>query len=388
MKEKTSLYMGVGCEMTHYEVDVHNATLTKRSSLTLPCGVQYAWRHPTAPFLYVACSSGGPNTQGDAHHLVALKIHETSGTLISQHSSSPLPSRPIHVTVDRAGKHVITAYNKPGYVTVHRIEADGGIYEQVRQYAEPDAGIFPHQIMITPMGKSVIVVARGNAANEGRPEDPGALKVFSYDDENGQLKSVATIAPNGGHNFGPRHLDFHPSKPWIYVSLELQNTVQMYRILNDSVEDEPAYTKYSLQNYDERFPKQRPGTIHIHPNGRFVYVANRASATKLINGESIFVGGENNIAVFEIDENSGEHRAIQHEDTRGIIARTFALDKSGRLLVVANSTSILAEADGIAKKIPPSLSLFRVGNDGKLNYVQKYDIDTGNETIFWMGIVG
>ncbi len=38
--------------------------------------------------------------------------------------------------------------------------------------------------------------------------------------------------------------------------------------------------------------------------------------------------------------------------------------------------------------MPPSLSVFRVGNDGKLSYVRKYDIDVGNETMFWMGMVG
>ena len=41
----------------------------------------------------------------------------------------------------------------------------------------------------------------------------------------GVLRDEVSIAPNGGYGFGPRHLDFHPSKPWIYVSLERQTAL-------------------------------------------------------------------------------------------------------------------------------------------------------------------
>jgi len=37
------------------------------------------------------------------------------------------------------------------------------------------------------------------------------------------LTNAVSIAPNGGQGFGPRHLDFHPTKPWMYVSIETQN---------------------------------------------------------------------------------------------------------------------------------------------------------------------
>ena len=43
--------------------------------------------------------------------------------------------------------------------------------------------------------------------------------------------------------------------------------------------------------------------------------------------------------------------------------------------------------DGNAvKTIHASLAVFRVDDDGKLEFVRKYDIDVGTRNIFWMGI--
>jgi 6-phosphogluconolactonase len=383
--QRTALYVSVGRELTHYGVDVEAAELKKRGTITLPQNVQYVWPHPSGTFLYAACSNGAPEVRGDAHSAVALRIDGESGALKMQGYPVPLPSRPIHVTVDASGTHMLTAYNNPSSVTVHRVEAGGAIGARVRQHAEPETGIYAHQVKVAPSGRSVIVVARGNDAKGSAPEDPGALKVFSYDD--GQLTPAATVAPGGGFGFGPRHLDFHPSRPWVYVSLERQNTVQMYRFDDDTLAAQPAYTKPTLADTAGMRTRQRPGTIHVHPNGRFAYVANRASGTTVVDGQPLFIGGENNIAVHAIDQESGEPSIVQHADTHGIVPRTFALDKTGSVLVAANSVSIRTREGESVATVSPSLAVFKVGEDGRLDYARKYDIDVGKETMFWMGIV-
>jgi len=44
--------------------------------------------------------------------------------------------------------------------------------------------------------------------------------------------------------------------------------------------------------------------------------------------------------------------------------------------------------DGDAvRTIPAGLSVLRVGDDGKLTFVRKYDVDVGGKTMFWMGMV-
>jgi 6-phosphogluconolactonase len=381
-----ALYASVGRELTHYEVDVPGAALTKRATIKMPQKVQYVWPHPTLPFLYAACSSGGPEARGDAHSAVALRVDPASGAVSISGFPVPLPSRPIHATVDADGTHFLTAYSNPSGLTIHRIEADGSIGREVAQGVKPETGIYGHQVKVAPSNRTVIVVARGNDATASRGEDPGALKVFAYDE--GQVTPLVSVAPGGGYGFGPRHIDFHPSQPWVYASLERQNTLHMYRMNGDSLEAQPAFVTDTLADQRGMRRRQRPGTAHVHPNGRFVYVANRASGTDTVDGQALYIGGENNIAVYEIDAATGEPTIVQHADTHGIVPRTFALDRSGRLLVAANSVPILAKEGGRVTTIPPSLAVFRVGDDGKLEYVRKYDVEVGSDTLFWMGIVG
>ena len=117
-----------------------------------------------------------------------------------------------------------------------------------------------------------------------------------------------------------------------------------------------------------------------------MYQANR-SATADAKGNPINGGGENSIAVYAIDQQSGEPTRIQNADTRGAEPRTFALDPSARVLVAANQTAISAGSAPSVKTIPASLAVFRIRNDGKLDFVRKYDVDTSKDSMFWMGIL-
>jgi hypothetical protein len=125
----------------------------------------------------------------------------------------------------------------------------------------------------------------------------------------------------------------------------------------------------------------------MHPNGRFVYVANRASGTMDFEGKPIFAGGENNIAVFTINQDTGEPTLIQNVETRGIHVRTFALDPSGKILVAGNMMQMSVRDDGGVTAVPASLAVFRVRSDGKLDFARKYDLNVGSRNLFWMGIV-
>ncbi len=57
MPQKTVVYASVGPELTHYDLDVENAALSKRDTVTLPANVHYAWPHASRQFLYVATSN-------------------------------------------------------------------------------------------------------------------------------------------------------------------------------------------------------------------------------------------------------------------------------------------------------------------------------------------
>jgi 6-phosphogluconolactonase len=297
-----------------------------------------------------------------------------------------LQSRPIHISVDGAGEYALIAYNDPSSVTVHRINKDGTLGELINQPVKPDVGIYAHQIRTTPSNRTAILVTRGNNAAAGRPEDPGALKVFSFAD--GVLSKLASIAPGNGLGFGPRHLDFHPSGPFVFISLERQNRLYVYGLQPDStLSRDPLFMKESLADPRNAYPGQGAGTIHVHPNGGFVYQANRNANTVDFEGKKVFAGGENNMAVYAIDEKTGEPTLIQNIDGHGIQLRTFAIEPTGRLLVAASIMPLLVRDGSNVSTLSAGLTVYRVGADGKLSFVRKYDVDTGKATQFWSGMV-
>jgi 6-phosphogluconolactonase len=388
------LYAAAGAVLTQYDVDAEGASLVKRGSIRLPANVQYAWPHPSRKYLYVVWSDGGASRaapgagavpRGTLHGVGAFRIDPRSGGLQSIGQPVSLASRPIHVSVDMSGTNLLIAYNDPSGVTVHRLNADGTIGELVNQPSVLDTGIYAHQIRVDPLNRTAFLVTRGNGPTKDKPEDRGALKVFNYAD--GVLNNRASIAPNEGVNFQPRHLDFHPWQPWVFVSLERQCKLQVYQMTKDgSLGAIPLFTKDSLADPARKARRQNAGTVHVHPSGRFVYQANR-SAIPDANGKAIDGGGENSIAVYAIDQHTGEPSLIQSADTHGAEPRTFALDPSARILVAANETAILTGSDAKAQVIPASLAVFRIQNDGKLDFVRKYDVDTSTGSMFWMGIV-
>ncbi len=358
---KVSLYASVGAELTHYDMDVEGAALTPRETVRLQANVQYAWPHVSRRFLYVATSdsASGMGPAGTTHHVTALRVDPASGALAPHGAPISLPTRPIHMATDIPSRFILVAFNNPSAIRVYRINTDGTPGEEVVQPGPVDPGIFAHQVRATPDNCQVILVTRGHDAADGKPEEPGALKVFDFDD--GVLSNEVSVAPEGGYGFGPRHLDFHPSKPWVYVSLERQNALDMFELANGALSPAPRFRKNALG----RAPvaRQAVGTVHVHPNGRAVYVANRAA-----NAD-----GENSLAVYAIEQATGEPHLIEHVDSRGIHPRTFHIDPSGRLMAVAHITGA-------------ALSLFRIGEDGGLHFARTYDIDVGQRNMWWMGM--
>jgi 6-phosphogluconolactonase len=376
---KTVYYASVGPVLTLYDIDFAAGSLAARSTVTLPANIQYVWRHLSRHTLYVVSSNGGPGLVGDKHFATALAIDPASGALRPQGEAAPLPSRPIHCSVDRSGKFLLTAYNNPSNVTVHRINVDGTLGAPVKQSGTLDTGIYAHQILAMPDNRAVVLVTRGNNAGGGKLEDPGALKTFAFND--GVLSNLASIAPGNGLGFGPRHLDFHPAKPWAYVSIERQNKLYVYKFdTATGLARDPTFIKETLVDPAAPF-HQGAGAIHVHPNGKFVYLTNRTFPADRGERDMSKGGGEDSVAVFAIDQQSGEPTRIQNLDGRGIQLRTFAIDPSGRLLIVA---SIMPLTTGT---LPAGITMMRIGADSRLEFLRKYNVDTGGKYQFWSGMV-
>jgi 6-phosphogluconolactonase len=385
---KTVLYQSVGEELFRWDVDVAAAKLTRRDSVALPSKVQYVWPHPSREFLTVSTSdapSGNTSDKGKVHRMCALRVG-ANGELALHGAGAPLPSRPIHHCVDRSGNFALTAFNNPSHITVHRINSDGTIGALVEQAAKIDVGVYAHQVTVTPSNQLVVFPARGNDAKDGKAEDPGAIKVFHFKD--GQLTPAQDIiGGNNGFHYRPRHVDYHPTQPWLYANIESENEVHMHRIDGDKIVEKPAFIKTSLAAAHNPKLHQTTSAIHVHPNGKFVYTANRADDKVEFNGKQVFAGGENSIAVFAIDQATGEHTRIQSIDPQTHHVRTFSIDPSGCLLVSASIRDMWVKDGNDVRLAPAAMSVFRIGDDGKLTFVRKYDTALNGKLQWWSGMM-
>jgi 6-phosphogluconolactonase len=121
---------------------------------------------------------------------------------------------------------------------------------------------------------------------------------------------------------GPRHLAFHPRKPWIYVVNELSASVSL---LKKGPETENYKITQTLSTLPRGFAEDNTcADIHISSDGKFLYASNR---------------GHNSIAVYSVDYETGELKLLAHEPTRGKTPRNFSLSPGDRFLLVANQTT-------------------------------------------------
>ncbi|CAN5491528.1 hypothetical protein BH09PSE5_BH09PSE5_34040 [soil metagenome] len=380
---------GIGARLVRWRLDPKTRGLHELGSLDLPAAIQYAWPHPSGRWLYVASSDGGGRSgpTGKRHHITTCAMRR-DGSVVQVGPALAVPSRPIHLTVDPDGAHVLAAFNQPAALRSYRIGKDASVTAEVRQPAAIDAGNYPHQVRVTPDGQHVLSTALGQNPAAGRVEDPGSIRLFAYAD--GKLKSEQLVAPGGGYGFGPRHLDIHPNGRWVYVSVERQNRLDIFELAAGRLSAVPKFSVPLLSRPQVGAGvgsmKQISGAIHVHPNGRFLYCVNRASDVTDFNGVPVFAGGENTLAVFAIDAESGRIELLQHADTGGFHCRAFTIDPTESLLCAAHITGMNLRSGDRVEATPPRLSVFDIADDGRLTLDRSHDIATGGASMFWLGM--
>jgi 6-phosphogluconolactonase len=385
---RADFYANVGAKLLRYRVAEDVGSLAEVGEpLALPDEVQEAWPH--GKFLYVATSDLHTAKEPRNHLLHTLAV-DSSGALKPLGEPVRLRYRPIYITVDPPGEHLLAAFNDPSGVAVHRLNADGSIGGEVPQAAKLDAGIYAHQIRVLPSGRAVIVPARGNEAVAGKKdEDRGALKIFGF--ANGQLVNRQSVAPNGGHDFRCRHVEFHASGRFVYVVIEAQNELHTYSIADDRLSAEPVFVTSTLAASTRSKPGQATSAIRMHPNGRTLYVGNRGRGKESFRGEEVIAEGmENSIAVFALNAATGEPRLVQSADPQSIDVRMFALHPDGRSLVATSHESegpIKRRRGDDVEVVPPRIVLFEIAADGRLTFKHKQDVRTDGAFLLWCGAV-
>ena len=250
----------------------------------------------------------------------AFRIDPGSGRLTFLNRQSTKGKNPAHLTVDPTDRCIVTANYGAGAVAVLPIESDGSVgpVSDIAQLpGEPgphktqQMSSHPHHVVIDRSGRFVVV------------PDKGLDKVHVFRLDAGRGKLVPNDPPSVASRKGaaPRHVDFHPRKPYAYVMNELDSTIATYRIdENGGLEPVQVITTLPTNHTGNNTGAE----IWVAPSGRFVYSSNR---------------GHDSIAIFGVDDASCTLTSVGWESTRGRGPRFFALDPSGAFLYAANEFS-------------------------------------------------
>jgi len=400
------VYAGVGRSLRVYGLDTKTGDLELRQTVPdLKGDVQYVAVHPTRKSLYVSCTEvPAPKDRPQLSQIYAFTIDAKTGALAQLgEPHTPALSRAININVDNTGRFLLMAHNITESASVLRLNPDGSLGDPVKQPEErQQLGFLVHQIRIDPSNKWVMVPVRGDdekvteeKGTQGKektggtvkkvePEKPGHIFVFEFAD--GALTRRHQV--DFPSLLGPRHLDFHPSKPLVYASIERGNRLMTYKHDNGVLTE--VFNTTTLADPSLKFPAQRAGPIHVHPSGKWVYVANRNTqpCSPATPCDKPSGPGENDVAVFALDPATGEPKLIQNIDTHGFEARTMTIDPTSHFLIVANQKEFSVgypRAAAQTVKVTPNLSIFRVGDDGKLSYLRTIDLAGGEA--WWVGAV-
>ena len=196
-----------------------------------------------------------------------------------------------------------------------------------------DAGIFAHQVRATPDNRQVILVTRGHDAAGGKPEDPGALKVFDY---------RAGIAGQRGVGGTRRRLSDSARGIWIFIRRSPGSTCRWsgrtrwpcsIAARRRAVAGAACFAKPRWRG------RVRPACGSSSARCTCIRTAARsmsptAPATRSMAGA--FAGGRTRWRCLRSIRRAASRRLSSTSIHSGIHPRCFHIDPGGRLLVVAH----------------------------------------------------
>jgi 6-phosphogluconolactonase len=274
---------------------------------------------PTHRHLYA--SNEIENYEGQHNGSVsAFSIDRRTGKLTSLNGVASGNPAPAHLTVDHTGKYVLVANYRVGSVAVFPILADGSLGKTTASLLHSGHSVNPKR-QLGPHAHSIYVSPDNRFAFS---PDLGTDQVYVYRFD----ASQGTLAPNEppfvtvAPGTGPRHLAFDPRGRFAYLAQEFGGILTVFSY------DAARGVLHQLETFPAA-PRDYRGynncaEVFVHPNGKFLYVANR---------------GHDSIAVYSIDPVQGTLTPIEYVPTQGKTPRNFAIDPTGSYLIAANQES-------------------------------------------------
>lgn len=323
----------------HFQFDPATGALTPAGVTTGIANPTWLTLSPNGRCLYAA-SEVREHGQRLGGAVVAYARDRATGELTRINDALTTGAGPCHLSLDPAGRLLLVANYASGSLTVFPVRADGGLEpaSQVIQHAgngpvaDRQEGPHAHCIVPDPTGRYALAA------------DLGIDKVMIYrmDVDGKRLAPADPPSADVAPGAGPRHLAFHPSGRWLYVTGELNSTLTVFswdaewgRLGHvQAIGTLPA--GWTGINY--------PAEVAVAASGCFVYMSNR---------------GHDSIAIFAVDGATGKLTPAGHEPTQGNFPRHFALDPTGAFMVVANQNGdniVVFRVDGETGQLTPVLS--------------------------------
>ena len=291
-----------------YVVDPDTGALRRRTEFPLPGMPAPMAVDPLKRFLFV-----GRRRPGE-FGLSSFSIDRGTGRLALLNSVG-LEGDPVHISTDRIGNYLLSAYYYQARAGVHRFNADGELDASPAEWLE--TGIGAHYIQTDPSNRYAFVPHIAEGSHTGL----NAIFQFKFDETSGSLTANAPdrVVPDAPE--GPRHICFNPNLDVVYSSNEQGCSVTAYSFDRAQGALTPFQTVPTLpEGYDGR---NSCSQIQVTPSGRFLYAPNR---------------GHNSIAGFAVDRSDGSLTPIGHVATEAV-PRAFSLDPTGNFLYAAGLES-------------------------------------------------
>ena len=298
-----------------FDLDADRGALNLREVVSTGSPTSYFALHPTGRFAYTTQN----RTDRVSAFAVDREIGPKVGRLRKLGDVAVPPTRgakeagPAYVTVDARGQFLLVANYRGHNAVVFQLGDDGGIGPMVESVS---AGEHAHCVRLAPDNRFAFVCHLG----------ADLVAQYRFDQISGALgpqdPPVVRTAPGAG----PRHLTFAPDGRRAFLINELDATLM-------SFDYDPAHgllrAHACVPTLPEDYQGRRWGSdVQVRPDGRFVYVSNRAH-----DSLAVFALGDDG------DQDGGALRFVERVPCGGQTPRTFTLDPTGRLLLVANQDS-------------------------------------------------
>lgn len=303
-----------------YRLNTETGELTHQSTVPGLENPSFLAISPSRKYLYAVsemAEKDGKKTGG----VTAFSRDMQTGDLTYLNEQVSGGSAPCHLIVDASERHVLAANYTGGSVCVMPIQEDGSLGEMCEFIQHEGAS------HVNPARQEKAHAHSINLDSSNRfayVPDLGMDKVVIYDfsADSGKLSPNAQPHIESAPGAGPRHFDFHPNGRIAYAINELGNTITAYNFDSQSGALSEIHSVPTLPaDFDG---ENTTADIHVHPSGKFVYGSNR---------------GHHSIAIFSVDETTGELTPQGHTSTQGETPRNFGIDPSGKLLLAANQDS-------------------------------------------------